>query len=67
VTPDPKPARRVKDPAALRAYRLEMLNEPCERCERRRGAHAHHIVFRSQGGDDARWNLLWLQPLPTVP
>jgi predicted restriction endonuclease len=29
-------------------------------CERRRGEHAHHVQFRSQGGDDAAYNLLWL-------
>jgi hypothetical protein len=60
MTPDPKPEKRIKDPAALRAYRLEMHNEPCERCERRRGEHAHHIRYRSQGGDDRSYNLLWL-------
>jgi 5-methylcytosine-specific restriction endonuclease McrA len=60
VPSDPKPPRRVKDPAALRAYRLEMANEPCMSCERRRGEHAHHVTFRSHGGDDAAYNLMWL-------
>jgi len=27
-----------------------------------RGAHAHHIVMRSQGGDDGTGNLLWVCP-----
>lgn len=62
VRSDPKPAKRVKDPEALKQFRLEHLGEPCEVCERRAGAHAHHITFRSQGGDDASYNLLWCCP-----
>lgn len=57
---DPKPTARVKDPDALRRYRLERLYEPCERCERRVGVHAHHKQFRSQRGSDAPENLEWL-------
>lgn len=57
---DFKPAPRVKDPDALRAFRLAHVNEPCDICERRMGAHIHHKTFRSQGGDDAPENLLWL-------
>jgi hypothetical protein len=30
----------------------------CIVCKRRGNLHAHHIVFRSHGGDDADWNLL---------
>jgi 5-methylcytosine-specific restriction endonuclease McrA len=60
MTPDPKPPRRVKDPAALRAYRLEMSGEPCMVCERRTGTQAHHVTFRSQGGGDVPRNLMWL-------
>jgi 5-methylcytosine-specific restriction endonuclease McrA len=60
VTPDPKPTKRVKDPAALRAYRLEMQGEPCMACELRRGEHVHHVKFRSQGGGDVAHNLMWL-------
>lgn len=31
-------------------------------CEsgRHRGAHAHHVILRSQGGPDEAWNLKWL-------
>lgn len=29
-------------------------------CRRRNGLHCHHIIFRSQGGDDADWNLVTL-------
>lgn len=57
---DPKPEPRVKDPAALRRFRLEHVGEPCERCEVRTGIHAHHRKFRSQGGADAESNLDWL-------
>lgn len=55
-----KPTPRVKDPNLLRAFRLEHLGEPCERCELRPGIHAHHKIFRSRGGDDAIENLAWL-------
>lgn len=30
----------------------------CTVCKRRENLHAHHIIFRSQGGDDADWNLM---------
>jgi hypothetical protein len=49
----------VKDPAALKRFHVEMAGEPCMVCERRQGTQAHHIKFRSQGGDDASYNLLW--------
>lgn len=64
---DPRPPARVKDPDALKRFRLERLDEPCEICERRKGAHVHHVRFRSQGGDDTPENLLWLRPLPILP
>ena len=50
----------MRDPDALKRFRLDNLGEPCEICEKRPGSHAHHIKFRSQGGDDAAWNLLWV-------
>lgn len=58
MTPDPKPLKRIKDPAALKRFHLEHANEPCELCELRPGTDAHHVTFRSQGGDDGDWNLL---------
>ena len=58
--PDWKPSKRISDPDALRIFRWQHLNEPCEYCETRRGIHVHHRVFRSQGGDDAPENLVWL-------
>jgi HNH endonuclease len=57
---DPKPRKRLRDPDALRRYRLEMLGQPCEVCEERAGTDAHHVTFRSRGGDDTPDNLVWL-------
>ena len=57
---DPKPLPRVRDPEALRRFRLAHFGEPCEVCELRPGIDAHHRKFRSRGGDDAEENLLWL-------
>lgn len=57
---DPRPPKRVRDPDALARFRLENLGEPCEACELRPGTDAHHVRYRSQGGDDAPHNLRWL-------
>ena len=51
---------RIKDPEARRRFRLAHIGEPCDSCEIRPGVHVHHRVFRSQGGDDAPENFLWL-------
>ncbi len=51
---------RVKDPDALKRFRLAHINEPCDHCEMRPGVHVHHHVFRSQGGGDVDSNLRWL-------
>lgn len=32
----------------------------CRHCKNRNNLNAHHIIFRSQGGDDADWNLVTL-------
>lgn len=57
---DPRPEGRVRDPDALKRFRLDNLGEPCFLCEKRPGTQAHHKTFRSQGGDDHADNLLWL-------
>jgi hypothetical protein len=57
---DPKPVARLKDPTAVRRFRLERLGEPCEVCELRSGSEVHHSTFRSQGGDDVPHNFRWL-------
>ena len=60
MSADPKPAARIKDPEALRRFRLAHLNEPCEACELRPGIHVHHKIFRSQLGSDVESNLIWI-------
>lgn len=32
----------------------------CRCCQHRDNLHVHHIIYRSQGGDDAEWNLITL-------
>lgn len=60
MSSDFRPRKRIKNPDALKRFRLEMLGEPCERCELRPGSEVHHEQFRSQGGDDVPANLWWL-------
>lgn len=51
---------------ALKEYKLLCLQilqrdkYRCQvpRCRARKDLHAHHIIFRSSGGDDASWNLI---------
>lgn len=57
VTPDPKSAARVVDPAALRAARL--AGDECAACGRPPGS-VHHVIPRSEGGDDVPANLVLL-------
>jgi 5-methylcytosine-specific restriction endonuclease McrA len=58
--PDPKPTKRVRDPQAVKRFRLMHLGEPCMGCAMRQGIHVHHRTFRSQGGGDVPENLVWL-------
>lgn len=60
VSADPKPAQRVRDVELMRVFHLEMRGEPCEVCGIRPGTRIHHKKYRSRGGDDARWNFLWV-------
>jgi hypothetical protein len=30
----------------------------CRLCKKRSSLHVHHVIFRSEQGDDASWNLL---------
>ena len=32
----------------------------CRSCNFRNNLHVHHIIYRSQGGEDASWNLVTL-------
>lgn len=59
-TPDPKPPKRIKDTDLMRRLHLEYAGEPCQRCEMRPGVALHHVIPRSQSGDDDRRNLEWL-------
>lgn len=60
VSSHPRPPKRVKDKALLAELHLELVNEPCDRCEERAGVALHHKAFKSQGGSDVRENLEWL-------
>lgn len=57
---DFKQPARVKNVAAIVAFRIKMIGEPCDECEQRTGVHVHHKVFRSQGGSDVADNFAWL-------
>ena len=59
ATADPKPASRTVDPDMVRRYLL--LHPWCEAPSCPNPAwHAHHVLYRSQGGDDVDANLLSL-------
>jgi hypothetical protein len=55
------PKRLALKGKAYRALHTEVLQRDgwqCRRCKRRSSLHIHHIVFRSNGGDDATHNLV---------
>jgi hypothetical protein len=57
MTPDPKREKRIRDPELLRRMHFEF--EECVIC----GVvdfSVHHVLKRSQGGDDVRENLVAL-------
>ena len=59
VKADPKPAKRIVDPDTVRRYLL--MHPWCEAASCINPAwHAHHVLYRSQGGDDVDANLLSL-------
>jgi 5-methylcytosine-specific restriction endonuclease McrA len=60
VSSDFKTAKRVRDPEALRRFRLEHAGTLCWFCAMRPGIHVHHRIHRSQGGGDVPENLVWL-------
>jgi hypothetical protein len=55
--PDPKPRPRIRD---TNATRRKVREDPSCRCCGRRGSDAHHVLFRSQGGDDVEDNIVTL-------
>lgn len=46
--------------AALRKQILDRDGWKCRSCRSRNALHVHHVVFRSQQGDDAEENLVTL-------
>jgi hypothetical protein len=58
VTPDWKPQQRIVNKRALqRALANNYLGSRCWACRKRQATEAHHIVFRSDLGDDVEENL----------
>jgi 5-methylcytosine-specific restriction endonuclease McrA len=53
--PDPKPLPRVIDPHAIR--RKVKAEPQCRNCSKP-ASQGHHIIHRSQGGDDRPDNIL---------
>lgn len=54
---DPKPAKRIKDPDALRVARLS--GDECAACGVR-AESVHHVIPKGERGDDVPGNLLLL-------
>ena len=57
---DPKPDRRIRDSSLFRL----MHSDPRKQCALTFASHGleiHHVLPRSQGGDDVRANLVWLR------
>lgn len=62
VTPDPKPMSRHRDQERLDAMRPPYAQCPLcnSRFDRYPGCTRHHVIKKSQGGDDWRANIVWL-------
>jgi hypothetical protein len=62
VVPDPKPTRRIINPqfvaAIVRDTEAELIG--CQLCGALQPLSAHHIIPRSQGGDDVEANVACL-------
>lgn len=59
MTPDPRPEARIRDSDLMRILHAERDKE-CALSGETFGLELHHILPRSQGGDDVRANLVWL-------
>ena len=55
---DPKPEVRIRDGAVLALAKLTYRE--CALCGATSNLHIHHVLFRSQGGDDVPENLCCL-------
>jgi hypothetical protein len=53
---DARPAARIKDPALLALLKFEY--DECELTGETFGLHLHHVILKSQGGDDLRENII---------
>lgn len=51
----PKPIERIRDPEAV--GRKVALDPVCRMCKKR-ASDGHHVVLRSQGGDDVEDNIV---------
>jgi 5-methylcytosine-specific restriction endonuclease McrA len=60
VPSDFRPSKRMRDPEALKRFRLENAGTLCWFCDLKPGIHVHHRIHRSQGGGDVPENLVWL-------
>lgn len=56
TTPDQRPQPRRRDPALMAL--LKMRYDECELTGLTFNLHLHHVVFRAQGGDDVRANIV---------
>lgn len=56
MSADPKPAKRVLD---LEALKRKLDSDPrCRMCANERATDPHHVVLKSQGGDDVEDNIV---------
>lgn len=60
MIPDPRPARRVRDAEILRILHSDR-NKECAFTGHTDDLELHHVLPRSQGGDDIRANLVFLR------
>lgn len=59
MTPDPRPAARIRDSDLMRILHAERTKE-CAITGEVYGLELHHVLPRSSGGDDVRANLVFL-------
>ena len=60
MPPDPRPTRRVRDTDLMRLMHSERTRE-CAITGDTENLELHHVLSRSQRGDDTRPNLVWLR------
>lgn len=53
---DPRPAPRIKDTVLLKLLKFEY--DSCEITGVTSRLHLHHVIYKSQGGDDLRCNII---------